>query len=161
MAGETPQAHTDLDAILDLVLPMVRPDTGANQPKSDKADRILKSALVVFAAKGYQSATIQEIAKSAEVSDGTIYEYFKNKEDLLFSTLGQQFQKNLDSLDEVFEVQTPLRKLKRFMRYHFTIYLTQPVFVKIFLFDAIYNPHFYASNAYPPFKHYLVLERKI
>ncbi len=74
VAGETPQAHTDLDAILDLVLPMIRPDSGANQPKSDKADRILKSALVVFAAKGYQSATIQEIAKSAEVSDGTIYD---------------------------------------------------------------------------------------
>ena len=70
-------------------------------------------------------------------------------------TLGQQFQKNLDSLDELFEVQTPLRKLKRFLRYHFTIYLTQPVFVKIFLFDAIYNPHFYASDAYPPFKQYL------
>jgi len=155
VAGETPQAHTDLDAILDLVLPMIRPDTAANRPKSDKADRILKSALVVFAANGYQSATIQEIAKSAEVSEGTIYEYFKNKEDLLFSTLGQQFQKNLDSLDELFEVQTPLRKLKRFMRYHFTIYLTQPVFVKIFIFDAIYNPRFYASNAYLPFKHYI------
>jgi TetR/AcrR family fatty acid metabolism transcriptional regulator len=152
---ETPQAHTDLDAILDLLLPMVRPDAGPSSLKSDKGGRILESALHVFAAKGYQNATIQEISKSAEVSEGTIYEYFKNKEDLLFSTLERQFRNNLDSLDELFEVRTPLRKLKRFMRYHFTIYLTQPVFVRIFLFDAIYNASFYSSNAYPPFQHYI------
>ncbi|MCB2141084.1 TetR/AcrR family transcriptional regulator [bacterium] len=154
-ARETPQAHTDLDAIMDLLLPMIQPGVQSSSQKSEKADRIMESGLNVFAAKGYQNATIQEIAKSAEVSEGTIYEYFKNKEDLLFSTLDRQFQNNLDLLEELFEIKTPLRKLKRFMRYHFTIYLTQPVFVKVFLFDAIYNPRFYSSNAYSPFKHYI------
>jgi len=152
---EISQAHTDLDVILDLVLPMIRPKGGKTSAGSAKADRILDAALTVFAARGYQSATIQEISKSAKVSDGTIYEYFENKEDLLFSTLERQFQNNLDSLDELFEVRTPLRKLKRFMRNHFTIYLAHPVFLKIFLFDAIYNPRFYTSKAYPPFKHYI------
>lgn len=154
-ARETPQANTDLDAILDLVLPMIRPVAEPSPLTGDKAGRILGSAMDVFAAKGYQNATIQEISKSAEVSEGTIYEYFKNKEDLLFSTLERKFRNNLDLLDELFEVRTPLRKLKRFMRYHFTIYLTQPRFVKIFLFDAIYNARFYTSHAYPPFKHYI------
>jgi TetR/AcrR family transcriptional regulator, fatty acid metabolism regulator protein len=155
VARETPLAHTDLDAIIDLLLPMIRPDAEPPTQNSNKAGRILASALNVFATKGYQNATIQEISKSAEVSEGTIYEYFKNKEDLLFSTLERQFRNNLNSLDELFEVRTPLRKLKRFIRYHFTIYLTQPVFVKIFLFDAIYNAQFYSSNAYPPFKQYI------
>ena len=41
------------------------------------------------------------------------------------------------------------------MRYHFTVYLTQPSFVKVFLFDAIYNSGFYTSNAYQPFKQYI------
>lgn len=152
---KTLQAHTDLDAILDLVLPMIRPDTKGCAIKNDKAGRILDSALNVFAAKGFQSATIQEISKSATVSEGTIYEYFNNKEDLLFSTLERQFRNNLNLLDELFEVRTPLRKLKRFMRYHFTAYFTQPVFVKVFLFDAIYNSRFYNSNAYQPFKQYI------
>ena len=160
-ARETPLAHTDLDAILDLLLPMMRPDAQPPSLNSDKAGRILASALNVFATKGYQNATIQEISTSAEVSEGTIYEYFKNKEDLLFSILERQFRNNLDSLDELFEVRAPLRKLKRFIRYHFTIYLTQPVFIKIFLFDAIYNSHFYSSNAYPPFKHYIESVYKI
>ena len=156
MAGkETPQANTDLEAILDLLLPMIRPDTPEASSNEDKADRILDSAQKVFGDKGFQSATIQEISKSAEVSEGTIYEYFKNKEDLLFSTLKRQFRNNLESMDELFEIHTPLRKLKRFVRYHFTIYLTQPVFVKMFLFNAIYNPRFYISDAYPPFKHYI------
>jgi TetR/AcrR family fatty acid metabolism transcriptional regulator len=154
-ARKTLQAHTDLDAILDLVLPMIRPDTEEYVTKNDKAGRILDSALNVFAAKGFQSATIQEISKSATVSEGTIYEYFNNKEDLLFSTLERQFHNNLNLLDELFEVRTPLRKLRRFMRYHFTVYLTQPVFMKVFLFDAIYNSRFYNSNAYQPFKQYI------
>jgi len=154
-ARETLQSYTDLDAILDLLLPMIRSDSETSQTKNDKAGRILKAASGIFAARGYQSATIQEISKAATVSEGTIYEYFKNKEDLLFSTLEKQFQSNLDSLDELFEVRTPLRKLKRFMRYHFTIYLKQPIFVKIFLFEAIYNPRFYVSGAYLPFKHYI------
>ena len=149
------QAPKDLDAILDLVLPMIRPDAEERVLKNDKAGRILKSALNVFAAKGYQSATIQEISKSATVSEGTIYEYFNNKEDLLFSILERQFHNNLNLLDELFEVRTPLRKLKRFMRYHFTVYLVQPAFVKVFLFDAIYNSGFYTSNAYQPFKQYI------
>ena len=148
-------AHTDLAAILDLVVPMIRPDAENCAPKNNKAGRILESALSVFAVKGFQNATIQEISKSAAVSEGTIYEYFNNKEDLLFSILERQFQDNLDLLDELFDVRTPLRKLKRFMRYHFTVYLTQPVFVKVFLFDAIYNPGFYLSNAYQPFKQYI------
>ncbi len=33
--------------------------------------------------------------------------------------------------------------------------MNKPVFTKVFLFDAIYNPRFYASRAYQPFKNYL------
>lgn len=149
------QAHMELDGILELVRPMICSDMEANPPLRNKADRIIEAAVGILATKGYQKATIQEISKTAEVSDGTIYEYFKNKEDVLFSALERQFDQNLDSLEELFAISSPLRKLKRFIRYHFTIYMNKPVFMKIFLFDAIYNPRFYASNAYRPFKNYL------
>ena len=154
-AKETPQANTDLEAILDLVLPMIRADASEASLKEDKADRILNAAQNVFGDNGFQNATVQEIAKAAEVSEGTIYEYFKNKESLLFSALKRQFRNNLELMDELFEIRTPLRKLRRFVRYHFTIYLMQPVFVKMFLLDAIYNPRFYSSDAYPLFKQYI------
>ena len=58
---------------------MARPRT------DDKRERILKAAVGVFARKGYFGARVSEIAKKAGVADGTIYLYFRNKEDILVS----------------------------------------------------------------------------
>ena len=49
----------------------------------DKRKRILEAAVKVFARKGYFAARVSEIAKKAGVADGTIYLYFRSKEDLL------------------------------------------------------------------------------
>src|SRR3979409_2706260 len=51
----------------------------------DKRDRILAAAERVFARRGFFAARVSEIAKDAGVADGTIYLYFKNKDDLLIS----------------------------------------------------------------------------
>ena len=45
----------------------------------------MEAAMEVFAEKVFSEATISEIAKKAGIGDATIYEYFKNKEDLLFN----------------------------------------------------------------------------
>ncbi|MBF0224420.1 MAG: TetR/AcrR family transcriptional regulator [Desulfobacterales bacterium] len=50
---------------------------------ADKYDRILDAAIKIFADYGFFSSTISKIAKEAGVADGTIYLYFKNKEDIL------------------------------------------------------------------------------
>jgi TetR/AcrR family fatty acid metabolism transcriptional regulator len=49
----------------------------------DKRRRILDAAVHVFARKGYFAARVSDIAKKAGVADGTIYLYFKSKEDVL------------------------------------------------------------------------------
>ena len=49
----------------------------------DKRKRILEAAVKVFARKGYFAARVSEIAKKAGEADGTIYLYFRSKEDLL------------------------------------------------------------------------------
>lgn len=49
----------------------------------DKYQRILEAAIKVFAEQGFFQATIAQIAKEAGVADGTIYLYFKNKDDIL------------------------------------------------------------------------------
>ena len=54
------------------------------RPKAaDKSQRILDAATRVFARKGYFAARVSDIAKKAGVADGTIYLYFRNKEDIL------------------------------------------------------------------------------
>jgi AcrR family transcriptional regulator len=52
-----------------------------------RRDHILDAATQVFAAKGFQAATIREIARLAGVADGTIYTYFQNKAALLLGIL--------------------------------------------------------------------------
>src|SRR6266511_2365201 len=49
----------------------------------DKRKRILEAAVKVFARKGYFAARVSEIARKAGVADGTIYLYFRSKEDIL------------------------------------------------------------------------------
>lgn len=51
--------------------------------KNDKYRRILTAAVKVFARQGFYHSTISQVAKEAGVADGTIYLYFKNKDDIL------------------------------------------------------------------------------
>lgn len=55
--------------------------------KQEREARILDAAESVFARKGFQSATIHEIAEVADVADGTIYNYFTDKADLLIGIM--------------------------------------------------------------------------
>ena len=57
-----------------------------------KKQQIIEAAIKVISEKGFFKSTISTIAKSAQVADGTIYTYFKNKEDLLI----QSFEYVLD-----------------------------------------------------------------
>ncbi len=51
----------------------------------EKRDRILRAAVKIFSRKGFFNSKVSEIAHAAEVADGTIYLYFRNKDDLLIS----------------------------------------------------------------------------
>lgn len=146
------KAQTDLDGILELLLPML---TSRHKTQNEKSHRMMSAAEALFAQKGYDKATISEISKIAGVAEGTVYEYFQNKEDLLHSVFQYRFQEHLASLDELFEIRTPLRKLRRFMRYHFSIYLNQPDFAKTFILNGIFNRRFYQTPAYADFQKYM------
>ena len=59
--------------------------------------QILSAAAKVFAAKGYARATIADIAKAAGVAEGSIYNYFKNKQDLLVSLPRQLIEPTIEA----------------------------------------------------------------
>ncbi len=63
-----------------------------------RRSQILTAALAVFARKGYDRATIADIAREAGVADGSIYNYFKNKSDLLISLPRQIVQPNVETI---------------------------------------------------------------
>jgi TetR/AcrR family fatty acid metabolism transcriptional regulator len=61
----------------------------------DKRDRILSAAVKVFAKKGFYATRVSEVAKAAGVADGTIYLYFKSKDELLVSLFEDRVEKLL------------------------------------------------------------------
>ena len=74
--------------------------------EDSKRAKILDAATKIFAEKGYQYATISEIAKEAGMATGLIYSYFKNKLDLLLSIV-VIFLQNINQLNQ--ERISPLR----------------------------------------------------
>ena len=152
---EIDEAVTDFEDILGLILPMITTQNKSAEMKLDKKSRILEAAESIFAEKGYNQVLISEIARIANVSEGTIYEYFKNKDDLLFSIPELKFKEHITHSEEIFELKTPLRKLRRFIRYHFYLYMTEPNFVKVFLLHIQLSQTFYGSHAYKTFQQYI------
>ncbi|MDQ3334057.1 MAG: TetR family transcriptional regulator [Myxococcota bacterium] len=59
--------------------------SAASERGGDKRERILAAAERVFARRGFFASRVSEIAKDAGVADGTIYLYFKSKDDVLIS----------------------------------------------------------------------------
>lgn len=80
-----------------------------------KYKQIIEAAVVVIAQNGYHQAQVSKIAKEASVADGTIYLYFKNKEDILVSVFREKmsiFTQNLrDILDKETDASTRLLKM--------------------------------------------------
>ncbi len=66
--------------------------------KHEKFELILEAALKVIAENGFHRSQISKIAKEAGIADGTVYLYFKNKEDILISL----FQQRLGDLVSMF-----------------------------------------------------------
>jgi TetR/AcrR family transcriptional regulator, fatty acid metabolism regulator protein len=152
---ETLSPSTDLEHIMALILPMIRMRSGGQNRPMDKASRILLAAEEVFAEKGFVRATIADVAKVAKVAEGTVYEYYQNKEDLLLSIPDKRFRDHLDDLEETFEIRMPISKLKRLIKNHFALYLTNRDFLRVFIIQIQLSERFYRSQAYNTFRTYL------
>jgi TetR/AcrR family fatty acid metabolism transcriptional regulator len=86
---------------------------------SDKYQRILEAASKVFAEQGYYSSTVSQIAKEAGVADGTIYLYFKNKEDILVQFYKYKTRQIFEGFRaEVKKPGSAVDKLRRLVRRH-------------------------------------------
>ena len=81
---------------------------------ADKRDRILRAAIKVFAKNGFYATRVSEIAKAAGVADGTIYLYFKNKDDVLITIFEDGIQQLRTILREVAAADEPFEtRIKR------------------------------------------------
>ncbi|GAA0434820.1 MAG: TetR/AcrR family transcriptional regulator [Bacillota bacterium] len=89
-----------------------------NRPKYKQ---IIEAAVEVIAENGYHASQVSKIAKKAGVADGTIYLYFKNKEDILISVFEEKMGQFINQITvSIQDKQDANKKLLELIQMHFT-----------------------------------------
>ena len=85
----------------------------------DKREAILRSAVKVFASKGYFNSKVADIAAKAKIADGTVYLYFKSKEEILHSIFDRAMARFIsEGKEELKEIHGSDKKLRRIAELH-------------------------------------------
>jgi TetR/AcrR family fatty acid metabolism transcriptional regulator len=97
-------------------------EAAEEKSRNGKREAILRAAAHVFARSGYFNAKVSDVARKAGVADGTVYLYFKNKDDLLTSIFSWAMGEFISSAkSELAEIADPREKLRRFASLHLSM----------------------------------------
>jgi TetR/AcrR family fatty acid metabolism transcriptional regulator len=114
-----------------------------------KRESIIRAAIEVFGNKDFKTASISEIAQKAGVADGTIYQYFRNKEDLFFSIplektneFRSQVELHLEGISGAFN------KIRKFVWYYLYFFKTNPKYGRILMLEMRVNKSFVKTETY-------------
>lgn len=120
----------------------------------DKYQRILDAAVAVFAQKGFHSARISDVADRAKVADGTIYLYFRNKEELLMTAINTAFDAFMSrARTELDGIPSPAGKLRRLAQLHLQAFNDNRGLAVVFQMELRQSARFLA-----PFSHEHMIE---
>ena len=127
-----------------------------------KHQKILQAAIKVFSEKGFYNSRVSEIAKEASVADGTIYLYFKNKDDILISLFEEEFAKIVrDMRAELAREKDALQKIKRFAITHLSIVAHHPHLAEVMGVEVRQSTKFMKEYINHPFIEYLNIIRSV
>jgi AcrR family transcriptional regulator len=86
---------------------------------ADKREAILRSAIKVFAQKGYFNSKVADVAKEAGIADGTVYLYFKSKDEILHSVFDRAMEEFISQgKQEIAEIEEADERLRRIAQLH-------------------------------------------
>ena len=142
------------DDLFNLIVNAITPKKIERDVK-DKKKQILNAATTIFSQIGYNKARIQDIAKLADVGDGTIYSYFRNKEEILF-TLPIENTKELISInrEHLNGIKDSDLKLTVLINDYLNFFDNNKEYAWIVLFELRYNRDFYQTEAYNLFREF-------
>lgn len=131
-------------------------ETSATNETGDEPTRgqlrrqsIMEVASEVFGKKGYGGATISEIAGKAGIAEASIYQYFRSKEQLLLSVLGNWFVELADELERVFAGKlNPYQQLQYLLRRWALDFQIREWETRVLVLELYRNPKFYESQEY-------------
>ncbi len=122
----------------------------ANYKKIEvRKEQILRAAEKVFAQKGFQEATIAEIAKLAKISEASIYEYFTTKEGLLFAIPVAAASKLFETTDlHLKMIRGSANQLRAIIYLFFSAYKDNPDFAAIIMLILKHNKRFLETEGH-------------
>ena len=101
------------------VMPLNAVARRADASPGPKRDAILRAAIDVFAGRGFFNAQVADVARAAGVAAGTVYLYFKSKDDLLVSIFERSMREGLTTgRAAVVDQRDPRERLRRLARAH-------------------------------------------
>jgi TetR/AcrR family fatty acid metabolism transcriptional regulator len=87
--------------------------------RGDKHEAILRAATAVFARRGFFNAQVADVARAASVAAGTVYLYFRSKDDLLVSIFERAMREGITEGRAALEgITDPVERLRRIARVH-------------------------------------------
>jgi TetR/AcrR family fatty acid metabolism transcriptional regulator len=96
-----------------------RASTLARTEKGDKRDALLRAAIDTFAARGFFNAQVADVARSAGVAAGTVYLYFRGKDDLLVSIFERTMKEAIaEGRQSISGIDDPVARLREIARLH-------------------------------------------
>ncbi len=124
----------------------------------DKRERILTAAERIFARRGFFAAKVSDVAKEAGVADGTIYLYFKSKDDLLISLFERRMQQVNELLrTAVANIDSPREQLDVFVRTYLQLVHDEPTAVEVLTIELRQSSKFMKEYENPQFADFLRL----
>lgn len=130
--------------------------------KNDKRFRILKAAVKVFSQKGFYNAKVSEIANNAGIADGTIYLYFKNKDEILISIFEEEMARIISSVRTHLDSQPDVaEKLKAFIKTHLNFVKKNPKLAQVFQLELRQSNKFIKEYTGSKLKEYLSIIGRI
>jgi len=122
---------------------------GNSDRDSERRNRILTSATRIIGEKGFQNATIAEIAREAGIGDATIYEYFKNKEDLLLAIPVETTKDLIVQINEhMMGIKGAFNRLRKFIWWWLNYVEKNPGYGVVVLLELKTSKTYVSTEAY-------------
>jgi TetR/AcrR family fatty acid metabolism transcriptional regulator len=121
--------------------------------KKVKRQVIIDAAVEVFSRNGFQNSTISQIATKANVAEGTIYQYFKNKEDLFFSIPIDKTKEFYNELELHLEgIHGAENKIRKFVWYYLYHLQENPDYARALMLEMRVNRNFAKTKTFGPYR---------
>jgi TetR/AcrR family transcriptional regulator, fatty acid metabolism regulator protein len=122
---------------------------------TDKRERILDAAEQIFARHGFYAAKVSDVAKEAGVADGTIYLYFKSKDELLISLFERRMHQLNSALKAAIAGKPPRVALEAFIRTYVQMLHDEPAATEVLTIELRQSSKFMKEYDNPEFVDFL------